>query len=121
MTRLFLAAVVTLVAAPAAEAKLCATVTVASTARVGERVELRLTTVPKRFVLPASSRVRLELKGPGKPAVSVPLRRDAARPWLWRAWFSFPSAGDWTLTPDSRRWSYAPPGCAPARRIAVQP
>jgi hypothetical protein len=121
MKRLFLAAVVTLVAAPTADAKLCATVSITRTAHVGQRVELRLTTVPKRFVLPASSRMRLELRGPDKLALAVPLRRDAARPWLWRAWFSFPSAGDWTLTPDSRRWGYAPPGCAPARRIAVQP
>jgi hypothetical protein len=131
MRRFLVIATAALVLAPEAGAKVCASVSVLpSRPLAGERVEVRLATSAPRLdgrrvrpgphlVLPASGALRVQVSAPSGAAFTLRLRRDAARRWLWRAAITFSTAGLWRLSPDDRRWAYAPRTCAPTRSVTV--
>src|SRR6266498_516298 len=131
MRKLLLILGAVLVAPPAANAKVCATVRVLPERPVaGKRAELRLTTCMPYWVqghaefgrhgtLPTRDPLRILVSPPRGAAFNVRLRRDPARRWLWRAWLRFSVPGSWVLSPDERRWAYAPRSCAPTLRVRV--
>lgn len=129
--RRFVFILAALIVAPEADAKLCANVTVLPTRPApGQRTEVTLTTWKPHWVgarpqfggysaLPASSALHVDVAGPHAAPFTVALRRDPARPWVWRGRMSFRSSGLWLLSPDRRRWASAPRTCAPVLRVNV--
>jgi hypothetical protein len=121
-----------LVIAPHASAKVCATVAARPLhPALGQRVQVQLATwMPQgsgsrahfgHYVgLPTRDALRVQVASPRKTSFSIPLRRDSARPWLWRGWLSLRERGRWTLAPDRRRWGYAPQTCAATLRVDLK-
>ena len=129
--KLLVIAAAALVLTPTADAKVCASVSIRPLhPRIGNRVQVRLTTWMPQWVgrranfahyvgLPGRDPLRVRMTSPRSNAFDVRLRRDFARPWLWRGWLTFGERGRWTLSPDSRRWAYAPLSCASSLRVDV--
>jgi hypothetical protein len=120
-----------LLIAPNASAKVCATVAISPLhPGLGQRVQVRLTTWMPEWTgsrasfghyvgLPSRDPLRVQVTSPRKSSFGIRLRRDSTRPWLWRGWLTLHEGGRWALSPDRRRWAYAPRSCAAALRVDV--